>query len=1523
MLRSFFPAPARAAGGVSNAQVRDLEASEDAVLDFSELTLGIRTGQLLSADGSSLPVPVLSKGVIETTSYVPRSFAQGLLHEATAEYQKATLAYKEHVQQLKDSYEQRLKDSQRAFESFVSSVKSKAQRHVEVQQQMRKQAEDGWRVQLEEQVGTNDELRDKLATMNLQHQELRRKSAEAHFQLAAVTNIHSRLKEKLARLAAEAAEKEESALKLHSDSQQEIKSGWLQDVQKQADEHAKVVQKQTEEHAVMTSQLKQFNEIEVSRLESMLAAVSAQHNSLQLSYCISEMVGEVERRCAPVVASLTVAAATTLDPVQASDADERDTIHITPKKPTTTVASQTDPLSNEQQQQQPPLSSLAETEEMQRGSHPDSTTLAPVADVIVASSVVAGAVESSANNLAAEIAAATAILEDQVHDLNVALEAAREREAKLEETKAFVANQLSQIVAEKRTDVLKALTDENDLLRNHVSEMNETLASFKSSATKAENKVNEFKLRAEQAEANVRSRDAAAMSSLPPGEELFRLRKDVAKLNEELINRSKAVTAGWDAAANADERYDIEITKAHDQGFKEGTSRVSKDLDRLNLSLEAKDIRIQELILQLGEYEVKAKESEQRVAEAEKRTADAALEVADTIAALGGSAGGSDGGGGGVSETEFDRLRGELDEAQEEIVTLQERVDELLAQVTISEQTIGVYEQLKSLNDSKGKASAAAAARSITPKRAPIMSPGGDAVGEAGGGGNSHLSEVLIAIKNALTKGSGLWKVNTPQKKDECLELYKETLEDCARQLAFPALLDPVKEVLAILGTSIDSNKWTPVLRKALEKLQADGKVPSNVRGESAAAGGASSSTIATPTSSAVAQGGEGSTVVRELEIELRSLRQQLTARAQREDELKKQLQKSGQGATGASLPDSLTGSILRRAQQAERQVETLKKQLRALAQPKVSTPGAPGPSFDATAVELRRCQRKIKALEEQLASGGGGIGSSADGSAGDRRMQILAEKQAAKKIKEQEATSKKELKTAETRATKAESALREAREALQPVQSERDDLKTRLKSMLSLGAEVETLRAEAASLQTVKEENERLSSDLARVSQALVTESALRKKYKNELEDLKGAIRVYARCRPMARYEIDRGCATVVNFKDENSLAVASSRGNKEFEFDAVYDPNSRQEQVFEDTRRLVESSLDGYNVCIFAYGQTGSGKTHTLTGSPELPGITPRVIDEIFRLIEFKSNCVITVRSYFLELYLDNLVDLYYLLDSKKAARSAGGAGAGGGGGGGGPTDLGPPKLEIKMDDKKMVFVRNSVVKEVGSAGELMSLFRDGNKERHTGATLMNAESSRSHSIFAILIESTDKTTKKTVMGKISLVDLAGSERADKTGATGERFKEGQAINKSLSALGNVISALSEGKKKNIPYRDNKLTMLMQDSLGGNAKTLMFVNISPADYNVDESVQSLNYAARVKKIVNSASKAIDSAEVARLKAIIRRLGGGAALVGDDGDAAGGGGGDVDDGGDAAGGGDDGGGGDEEEATPAAEEES
>jgi hypothetical protein len=234
--------------------------------------------------------------------------------------------------------------------------------------------------------------------------------------------------------------------------------------------------------------------------------------------------------------------------------------------------------------------------------------------------------------------------------------------------------------------------------------------------------------------------------------------------------------------------------------------------------------------------------------------------------------------------------------------------------------------------------------------------------------------------------------------------------------------------------------------------------------------------------------------------------------------------------------------------------------------------------------------------------------------------------------------------------------------------------------------------------------------------------------------------------------------------------------------------------------------------------------------------------------------------------------------------------------------------------VDAKGMVVLPGVTMCQPTTAEELLALFDEGNLSRKVGSTKMNAESSRSHSIFrywlwalllpgllllgfisicnvsgscsplsralalttgllaSVLLETKNHTTKKTAVGKFSLIDLAGSERVGKTGATAERLKEAQNINKSLSALGDVISALSTNEK-HIPYRNNKLTQLMQDSLGGNAKTLMFVNISPADYNVDETTTSLTYASRVKLITNDASKSSEGAEVTRLKKIITNL--------------------------------------------------
>lgn len=356
-------------------------------------------------------------------------------------------------------------------------------------------------------------------------------------------------------------------------------------------------------------------------------------------------------------------------------------------------------------------------------------------------------------------------------------------------------------------------------------------------------------------------------------------------------------------------------------------------------------------------------------------------------------------------------------------------------------------------------------------------------------------------------------------------------------------------------------------------------------------------------------------------------------------------------------------------------------------------------------------------------------------------------------------------------------------------------------------------------------------------------------------MEDMKGKIRVYCRARPLSQSETDRGNFSVISYPDDVTIELdTGAKGKKQFIYDQCFGPLSTQEQVFQDTENLIQSAFDGFNVAIFAYGQTGSGKTHTMVGNKDLPGVTPRAVKRLFQLIEKNKGVFdVTLTAYMVELYLDNLIDLFYKVENPRERAD-------------------PPKLEIKKDDKGLVTIRGAIVKECPTAESVMALFDAGNAARHVGSTQMNATSSRSHLVFALMIHTVNKQTHKTASGKLSLIDLAGSERASKTGATSDRLKEAQSINKSLSALGNVIAALSSNEKF-IPYRDNKLTQLMSDSLGGNAKTLMFVNLSPADYNAEETQTALVYASRVKLITNNAEKMQESAEIARLKKIIQRL--------------------------------------------------
>jgi hypothetical protein len=256
----------------------------------------------------------------------------------------------------------------------------------------------------------------------------------------------------------------------------------------------------------------------------------------------------------------------------------------------------------------------------------------------------------------------------------------------------------------------------------------------------------------------------------------------------------------------------------------------------------------------------------------------------------------------------------------------------------------------------------------------------------------------------------------------------------------------------------------------------------------------------------------------------------------------------------------------------------------------------------------------------------------------------------------------------------------------------------------------------------------------------------------------------------------------------------------------------------------------MEGYNGTIFAYGQTGTGKTFTMEGvpTPENKGIIPRTIDWIFANIKNYSNQQFLVRVSFVEIYNEEVRDLL-----NKNVKN---------------------KLNLREKDGAF-YVEDCKVIQVENAQQMMGIMMAGGEIRATGATKMNSGSSRSHSIFSIIIEnsSIDESGETHYrMGKLNLVDLAGSERQSKTEATGDRFKEATKINLSLTVLGNVINKLVSNKNQHIPYRESKLTMLLQDSLGGNTKTVMIANVGPADDNYEETLNTLWYASNAKKIKN-----------------------------------------------------------------------
>ncbi|KAJ6090319.1 hypothetical protein N7486_009134 [Penicillium sp. IBT 16267x] len=412
-----------------------------------------------------------------------------------------------------------------------------------------------------------------------------------------------------------------------------------------------------------------------------------------------------------------------------------------------------------------------------------------------------------------------------------------------------------------------------------------------------------------------------------------------------------------------------------------------------------------------------------------------------------------------------------------------------------------------------------------------------------------------------------------------------------------------------------------------------------------------------------------------------------------------------------------------------------------------------------------------------------------------------------------------------------------------------RQNLDTASSNGVTLESTIRALKARIEFLEGGREEQsqafERCNQDMMdalaetdAIKEKLRREETLRRKLHNQVQELKGNIRVFCRVRPPLNSEPDTMIAPMEypdEFEDAKEINVMGpeeksslgtiSRKNNTFSFDRVFGPSTQNAEVFDEISQLVQSALDGYNVCIFCYGQTGSGKTHTMSSQD---GMIPRAVHQIYETAQGleEKGWRYKMEGNFVEVYNENLNDLL-----------------------GHPDELDKKKHDIRHDMQRgKTIITDITTVQLNSPEMVESILRSADANRSVAATKANERSSRSHSVFILKLTGENHITGERSEGTLNLVDLAGSERLSHSGATGERLKETQNINRSLSSLGDVISALGQGKDGgHIPYRNSKLTYLLQFSLGGNSKTLMFVMASPLKAHLSETLTSLKFATKV----------------------------------------------------------------------------
>jgi len=365
--------------------------------------------------------------------------------------------------------------------------------------------------------------------------------------------------------------------------------------------------------------------------------------------------------------------------------------------------------------------------------------------------------------------------------------------------------------------------------------------------------------------------------------------------------------------------------------------------------------------------------------------------------------------------------------------------------------------------------------------------------------------------------------------------------------------------------------------------------------------------------------------------------------------------------------------------------------------------------------------------------------------------------------------------------------------------------------------------------------QNDRASEQKVTILEQQIREGQVeRRRMHNLIQELRGNVRVFARVRPYLPgdgVDDDAAPAIVANSETTLKLFLDGDESNEhKFSFDRTFPPSAGQEAVFTEVSEFVQSALDGYNVCLFSYGQTGSGKTHTMQGSGfgQMRGIIPRAIEQVgdYKNELEKDGWHYEMQVSFLEIYNETIRDLLRDDDSEMLKH----------------------EVKIGTDGRKYVSDLKLVPLDPKDSEGVEAVMRQAAKHRSVGTTEMNEVSSRSHSVFTLHLSAFHSEQRQTLRGTLNLVDLAGSERLNRSGATGDRAKEAMAINKSLSSLTDVFVALGK-KASHVPFRNSKLTYLLQPSLSGDGKTLMMVNLSPTDRSTQESLCSLRFATHVNK--------------------------------------------------------------------------